>query len=77
MRPVKFKGHNAVYGAGQPEYQPLPVLKTDTSVTSVWELTEEEVNEIVLTRRIKIEQMNFGQNLQPIRPEVVQEHDLY
>lgn len=79
MTPVKFKGHNAVYGEGQPEYNPLPV-KLDAeegSVTSVWELTDEEIEEITRTRRIKVKQLNFGQNLQPILIETVPEHDLY
>lgn len=77
MIPVKFKGHNAVYGKGQPEYQELPVHMTEESVTSVWELSDEEIDELVLSRRLKITQLNFGQALQPIRPEVMQEHDLY
>lgn len=37
MTPIKFKGQNIVFGANQPEYQPLPALKLhDGQVITCW-----------------------------------------
>lgn len=40
MKPVTFTECNYVYAKDQPEYLPLPALKTeDGTVTSCWALT--------------------------------------
>ena len=79
MKPVNFRGNNTVYGEGQPDYQPLParLSKDEKVVTTVWELTPEELEEIKVTRRVKIKQGVFGEPLQPLKVAVLKQHGLY
>ena len=79
MKPVNFRGNNTVYGGEQPEYQPLParLSKDEKVVTTVWELTPEELEEIKVTRRVKIKQGVFGEPLQPLKVAVLKQHELY
>lgn len=78
MKAVDFKGRNAIYGKDQPEYNPLPVHKTESGeVTSVWEISDEEFEEIKKTRRVRVTQLTFNQNLQPLKLEAHAEHDHY
>lgn len=71
MKPVEFIGHNVVFGAGQPEYQPLPALRTpDGQVITCWEFTDEEVERIVENKRLYFQQLTFNAPLQPILPVV-------
>lgn len=57
----------------QEEYNTLPVLYSDDGqqCTSRWELSEEEVAEIIRSRSIFLTMLTFGQPLQPVRLEVV------
>ncbi|RLF05999.1 MAG: hypothetical protein DRJ64_04960 [Thermoprotei archaeon] len=69
MEPVKFKEANAVFGGDQEEYKGLPahVVKDATgSVISCWELTPQEMQNIKRTGKIWVQQLAFGQELQPI-----------
>jgi hypothetical protein len=69
MKPVEFKGHNVVFAKDQPEYQPLPAMKVlgpQGEVISCWELTDEELEVIVKTKRIYLSQWTFNNPLQPI-----------
>lgn len=69
MKPVNFIGCNVVYAKDQPEYQPLPALKTeDGLVITCFELTDEEVEQVVKNRRFYFSQLTFNQPLQPMRP---------
>lgn len=73
MKPVEFKGSNIVFGANQPEYQPLPALKLDNSTGTVitcWELTDEEIQELVSTKKLYISMFTFNKPLTPILPGV-------
>ncbi len=73
MKPVKFEECNVVFAEDQPEYQSLPAhcaTRELGDVVSCWELSEEEVQKIVETRRIYISQLSFHQPLQPIYPTV-------
>lgn len=71
MIPVEFKGSNTVFGKDQPQYQPLPALVLeDGQVVTCWELTDEEIDEIVKNKRMYINQMTFMSPLQPILPSV-------
>ena len=75
MKPIEFEGANVVYAADQPEYLSLPAhmsYKTAArEVTSCWELTEEELAEVIKTRRIYFTVLTFGHPLQPQLPSVV------
>ena len=72
MKPVEFEGHNTVFAKDQPEYLPLPALalKENGEVITCWEFTDEEVVEIVRTKRIYWSQYTFGNPLQPQLPQV-------
>ena len=70
MKPVDFPGANTTFGKEQPEYLPLPAYWREDEVTSCWELTPEEVNEVIATRRIYVTLVNFNQPLQPQRVSV-------
>ena len=50
---VTFEGSEGVedYPPGQPS-RPLPVKYTETGTLSCWELSQDEVDEIVRTRRV-------------------------
>jgi hypothetical protein len=70
MTPIKFEGQNIVFGATQPEYQPLPALKFPNdlfgTVITCWELNDEEMEQVKKTGRIYLSQFTFKQRLQPI-----------
>ncbi len=67
MTPIKFKGHNIVFAENQPEYQPLPALRLhDGQVITCWQLTDEELEEVIKNKCIYLQQMTFNQPLQPV-----------
>lgn len=69
MKPVKFPGQNIVFGEGQPEYQPLPALKVpgpQGEVITCWELSNEEVEIIVRSKRLYLSQLTFNKPIQPV-----------
>lgn len=71
MKPKKIHGCNVVFGENQPEYQPLPAQKMpDGEVITCWELNDDEVDQIVLDKKIYIRQLTFNRPLQPILPSV-------
>lgn len=67
MKPVEFPGCNALYAESQPEYSPLPAFQSPEGVVvSCWELSDEEVEMLIKTRRVYLSQMTFHENLQPV-----------
>lgn len=67
MEPKVFPQVNAVFGADQPEYKPLPALQTsDGYVVMCFQMTEEEKKKIAETGEIWISLMTGGGALQPI-----------
>lgn len=56
------------YAKDQPEYAPLPVFRTQTSVLSRWQLSEAERRYIAAGGDLFICMMNFGGPLLPILP---------
>mgnify|MGYP003496589326 CR=1 FL=1 len=69
MKPTEFKGSNIVFGANQPEYQPLPALALrdqEGTIITCWELTEEELQEVIATKKIYLQQLTFNRPLQPV-----------
>lgn len=67
MKAVKFEEINAVYGANQPEYYPIPAHKADDgTVTTCWELSPEELKQIQETGVIWLSLLTFNQPLQPV-----------
>lgn len=71
MNPIIFKGHNVVFGANQEEYLPLPAHKNaEGVVTTCWEFTEEEAQELLRTRVLYLQVHTFHNPLQPLLPSV-------
>lgn len=67
MKPVKFPEANAIFGEGQPQYEPLPVLLfPDGQVISCWQLSEEEKARVAETGEIWLSQLTFNRPLQPV-----------
>jgi len=60
MIPIKFPGSNIVIGENQPQYILLPALRLDNGdVYTCWELTEEEINDLVNSKRLYIKSLTF------------------
>jgi hypothetical protein len=79
MNPIDFPQRNLMLAEDQPEYQTLPTFvdkrEIDTpegpkeipwSMTVVYEFTDEEIAEIIATRKLYYRQMLFGHQFQPI-----------
>lgn len=68
MTPVKFDGHNTVWAKDQPPYLPLPAHNgCDGKVTTCWRLTWRERLKLLVTGRLWLQQLAFGNPLQPQR----------
>lgn len=71
MKPVMFDYQNCIYAEDQPEYLPLPAhKKEDGTVISCWELSDNELEQLIKTKKIYIGVLTFNQPLQPILPIV-------
>lgn len=54
MKPVDFEYANGVAGKDQEGVKPLPLLRLPNAAISCWELSEEELQEVIKTRRIYV-----------------------
>lgn len=66
MTPIEFEGMNAIYGAKQPEYKPLPAKVEQGRVVSCWELTPDELKKVQETGKIWLAVFAQGMPLQPV-----------
>lgn len=69
MKPIEFPEQNFTYAKDQKEYLPLPCHREQVQphrVISCWELTDEEVQDIIKNKHIWLSLMTFGHPLQPI-----------
>lgn len=67
MEPKKFPQVNAVFGADQPEYKPLPALITsDGYVVMCFQLSEEEKKRVAETGEVWISLLTGGASTSPI-----------
>lgn len=69
MTPIKFEGHNVVFAEDQPEYQPLPAIKIDSQqgeVITCWELSDEELADVIKNKKVYLSQLTFNGPLQPV-----------
>jgi hypothetical protein len=74
MEPIKFKGANVVYGAEQPEYQPLPAQQVpgpSGQIITCWEMSPAEIEMVQETGKIWLSMLTFHQPLQPVHLSVV------
>ena len=68
MKAIKFAEQNITFAESQPQYTPLPALRTvEGEVISCWQLSEEELVEVQKTGLVYISQLTFNHGpLQPI-----------
>lgn len=70
MKSIKFPEVNIALAENQEEYETLYVHldKEDSTqpMTACFELTDEQIKEIVETKKIWYTQLTFGNNFQPI-----------
>jgi hypothetical protein len=67
-----LEGHEVVYAKDQPEYLPLPALRSeDGRVMSRWELSDEEREMIAGGADVFVTVLTFNQALQPIVVEIL------
>lgn len=67
MTPIEFAHQNTVFAKDQPEYNPLPSHRNEAGdVTTCWELTDQEIENIKKTKQIFLSVKTFGQPLQPL-----------
>lgn len=72
MNPIEFPEQNIVFAKDQPEYLPLPAYKKpDGEVITVWELSDDEIDVLLRTRKLHIKMLTFNKPLMPIAPFVV------
>lgn len=70
MKSIHFPEVNAVIGKGQPQYEPLfsYINRNDVAIpaTICLELSEEEISDIVKTKKVWLTQLTFGNPYAPI-----------
>jgi hypothetical protein len=71
MTPIDLPGRNVIFAEHQPEYQSLPAIKlSDGEVITCWQLSDDEIRQLVQTKKLFISQLTFNTPLQPILPSV-------
>ncbi len=69
MTPIKFASTNTVWAKDQPEYLPLPAHNgADGVVTTCWKLNLRDRLKMLFTGRLWLQQLAFGNPLQPQKP---------
>lgn len=65
--PVNFSGANCVYKAppGRDDVGDLPTFKNGACIVSAWELSDEELQEVLRTRRVFLSSFS-GDTLFPV-----------
>lgn len=69
MIAVQFPEANGLLGAHQDEYEPLPVYRfgdRDGRVACCFRLSPAELDEIIRTKTLWVQQLTFGHDFQPI-----------
>lgn len=69
MKAVEFPQVNVRIAENQPQYETLPahiVDEPEGRIITCFELTDEEIDEIVKTRKLWHVQLSFRQRMQPI-----------
>lgn len=70
MSPIEFPEQTQVWAKDQPPYLPLPAYTNERETISCWRLTWAERIRVLLSGRLWLRQMNFGQALQPQAPSI-------
>jgi hypothetical protein len=70
MKSIKFPGCNLEIGKGQPEYNVIHAMQMpgpEGEIIACYELTDEEIEQILRTRKIYYSRLTFHQKFQPMR----------
>jgi hypothetical protein len=72
MTPAKFPETNTTFAKDQPQYRQLPAHRGGVQgcVTTCWALTWRERLRVLWTGRLWLQQLTFGNRLQPQLPSV-------
>ncbi len=63
---IEFPEQNVIFAKDQPEYLPLPAhVDSSGTVTCCWELSDDEIAQIIKTRKIWHQILTFRNALQP------------
>jgi hypothetical protein len=68
-KPVRFPQVNVVFGKNQEGVKPLPAHMENVAhgpVHTLWELDDDEIEEITRTRQVWVTVLTHGQPLQPL-----------
>ena len=66
MKLIDFPQRTIIIAENQPEYLPLPAhIDKQGTVTCCWELSDDEIAEIIKTRKIWHQILTFKNALQP------------
>lgn len=68
MKPTEFPEQNRVWAKDQPPYLPLPAYSDGEQTVTCWALSWADRLRMLLTGRLWLSQLNFGQALQPQKP---------
>lgn len=66
MKPVPFPESNVIFAKDQPEYQPLPAHRVGDAMGTVitcWELSDEEIQHIIETKKVWLSVYSFNKPL--------------
>lgn len=70
MKPIKFPEQNIVYGANQPEYEPLPALSgggPQGQVVTCWQMSWRELWRLIRGgRKVWLSVYTFHHPIQPL-----------
>ena len=79
MIPVQFPEANAVLARDQDEYEPLPIHRfydAEGRIAMCFRLSPAEIEEIMRTKTLWIQQLTFGHAFQPIACSIQRPNDL-
>lgn len=68
-KPIRFPQTNIIFGQNQEGVKPLPAHIENVAhrpVHTLWELDDDEIEEIVRTRQIWVTVLTYGEPLQPL-----------
>lgn len=67
IKPIDFPGRNIVFAENQPEYNPLPAIRTDDGeVIICLGFDEDDIEVIIKNKCAYLKILTFNQPLQPI-----------
>lgn len=75
MKPTHFPTVNVVFGENQEGVEPLPARVENGTVSTMWELSPEEVSSVKETGKIILEMYTGGGNPYPVRILTLHENE--